>query len=108
YPSTYIVHPGDLVMFGETGHESVQLIVTNIKRGDNMSATLALVDAAPGVHTADLAIPAFDDQISFSKPVEFQPPASPSLLHVFDRVELLNSILSTRVYFVFANVPTAL
>ncbi len=44
---------GDLVMFGLNGSETVQLLVTKIAPGADLSATLDLVDYAPAVYTAD-------------------------------------------------------
>lgn len=44
---------GDLVMFGESGLESMELIVDSIIPGADLSATLKCYDAAPAVHDAD-------------------------------------------------------
>lgn len=56
---------GDLLLFGELGRESVELIVKEIRPGADFTATLVLVDAAPAVHTADTGtIPAFDSQMT--------------------------------------------
>lgn len=56
---------GDLAMFGETGAESVELIVNNIQPGPNETARLECLDAAPAVHAADAGvIPAFQSQIT--------------------------------------------
>ncbi len=44
---------GDLVMFGLSGSETVQLLVTKITPGADLSATLQMVDYAPAVYTAD-------------------------------------------------------
>lgn len=60
----------DLVLFGESGSESVRLIVAGIEPGENMEAKIYAVDEAPGVHTADSGtIPAWDAHIS--KPANF-------------------------------------
>ena len=62
---------GDLVAYGLAGQESVELVVKDIQPGPDLTATLTLVDAAPGVHTAESgAIPAYTSQIT-----------KPSLLH---------------------------
>lgn len=56
---------GDLVMFGETNLESVELIVQTITPSKDLTATLTLVDAAPAIHNADTgAIPVFDPKIT--------------------------------------------
>ncbi len=56
---------GDLVMFGETNLESVELIVKSIMPSKDFTATLELLDEAPAVHTSDTgAIPTFDPKIT--------------------------------------------
>lgn len=56
---------GDLVMFGESTIESAPMIVKKIEPGDDFSATLHLIDAADGVHTADTGtIPAFSSYVN--------------------------------------------
>lgn len=56
---------GDLALFGVMGEESVQMIVKSIRPGEELSAELTCVDAAPAVHTADqVTIPTFDSQIT--------------------------------------------
>ncbi len=56
---------GDLVMFGEAGIESVELIVKGIQPGPNLTATITAVDYSPAIYNADTgAIPAFDPGIS--------------------------------------------
>jgi len=60
---------GNMALFGVMGSESVQMIVKSIRPGDELSAELTCVDAAPAVHTADQGtIPTFNSQIT--------PPAS--------------------------------
>ena len=59
------INEGDLVMFGESGLESADLIIKDIEPGEKESAKLVCVDAAPAVHSADQgAIPDFNSQIS--------------------------------------------
>lgn len=63
---------GDLFLFGESGDESIDLIVKDINPLDELSARLTLHDAAPGVLTADSGtIPAYDPQITI--PPEISP-----------------------------------
>lgn len=51
---------GCLFGFGERGAETGDFLVSDIRRGPNLSAQLMLVDAAPAVHNADTGtIPAF-------------------------------------------------
>lgn len=67
--------PGDLVLFGEAALESAAMIVKRIEPGEDLTATLYLVDAAPGVHTADTGvIPPFNSLISFAQPQSLPPP----------------------------------
>lgn len=55
----------DLAMFGETGSESVELLVKSIEPGPDLTAKLICIDAAPAVHTSDTGtIPTFDSQIT--------------------------------------------
>lgn len=56
---------GDLVLFGEVGQESVDLIIKSIRPVADKGAQLVCVDYAPGVLTADSGeIPPFDSQIT--------------------------------------------
>lgn len=56
---------GDLFLFGISGQESVELIVTGIEPRSDHSALITCVDYAPAVYAADAgAIPPFDSQIS--------------------------------------------
>jgi hypothetical protein len=68
--------PGDLALFGESGQESVELIVKSIEPQGNLAAKITCVDAAPAIHTADSgAIPLFSAQITV--PPEMQRPPAP-------------------------------
>lgn len=79
---------GDLCMFGETGRESVELIVKAIEPQGDMTARLLCVDAAPAIHLADSeAIPEFDSYISL--PPELQRPDRPIVLSVQSGEEVL-------------------
>ncbi len=56
---------GDLVQYGETGVESVELIVKSIEPRPDLTARLVCMDAAPAVHTADSGpIPSHSSQIT--------------------------------------------
>lgn len=48
---------GDLWVLGEVNHGTADLIVKSVHPGDDLSATLVLVDAAPDVLTADSGTP---------------------------------------------------
>ena len=73
---------GDLAMFGESGLESVELVVQSIVPSGNLSARLSCVDAAPAIHVADEGnIPPFNSQIT--APPALQRPPTP----VLDRIQ---------------------
>lgn len=75
-----IPEKGDLAMFGPLDQEARDLIVLGIRRGEDLSAELTFVDAAPAVHQADQGtIPAFDPGITSPLPIEFRRPEVPSI-----------------------------
>jgi predicted phage tail protein len=52
---------GDLFAYGELNRETVELLVRNIYRLDDVAATIECVDYSPAIFTADTdSIPAFD------------------------------------------------
>lgn len=58
-----MVEVGDLVSYGETAKETVELLVRSIRRVDDFKATLEMIDYAPDVFTSDTeVIPAFNAQ----------------------------------------------
>lgn len=60
---------GDLVMFGEASRETAPMLVRRIEPGPNLTVRLSLVDAQPGVWTADTQpIPAFNSLITVTTP----------------------------------------
>ncbi len=60
---------GDLCVFGESTLEMAPMIVRKIEPGENFQVTLTLVDAQPGVYTADTGtIPAFNSYITLQSP----------------------------------------
>lgn len=83
-PFSYAAHPvdiSDLVMFGESGEESVELIVKDIQRENDLVAKITCVDYAPELLTADTGtIPAHDSQIS--TPVDLRRPSAPVIVSV--------------------------
>jgi hypothetical protein len=65
---------GDLFMFGKTGAESVELLVTAIEPRADLSAQIKCVDAAPAVYQADAGtIPPWTSQISLPAVWERRP-----------------------------------
>ena len=77
---------GDLALFGESGQESVALIVKSITPQNDLSAQIVCVDAAPAVFTAeDGAMPAFTSQITV--PPEMLPPPVPVLSQIQSGME---------------------
>lgn len=72
---------GDLCMFGESGLESVALVVKSIEPHGDLTARITCVDAAPAVHTADIGeIPPFQSQITLAD-ADLPPPA-PEVQHL--------------------------
>ena len=56
---------GDLFTFGQSESETVDLVIKEIKPGEDLSATLVMLPYAPGVFTAEEGeIPAWTPQIS--------------------------------------------
>ncbi|MCK5518376.1 MAG: hypothetical protein KAI61_03090, partial [Alphaproteobacteria bacterium] len=79
---------GDLVLFGESGQESVELIVKSIEPVSDLSARITCVDAAPGVYDADQGtIPAYSSQISV--PPELKRPPEPIVVGIQTGDEVL-------------------
>jgi hypothetical protein len=72
---------GDLVLYGESGRESVALVVRAIEPQGNLAARITCVDAAPAIHGADSgSIPAFSSQMS--TPPELRRPPVPQVTHL--------------------------
>ncbi len=66
---------GDLFMFGESGDETIDLIVKAIEPQNDLTAVVTCIDAAPDVHNADTGtIPDHDPQIT-TPPDMVRPPA---------------------------------
>lgn len=74
---------GDLFLFGLSGSESIDCIVKSIEPTTDMGARLTLVDAAPGVLTADSGtIPKYDPQITIGTGLNPLPLPKPRVLLV--------------------------
>ena len=91
---------GDLVMFGESGQESVALIVKSIEPQGDLSAKITCVDAASEIYAADQgAIPPFKSNISAANLVHLPP--APNIAEIQSGEESLirnaDGSLTTRV-----------
>lgn len=72
---------GNIVMFGETGQESVELVVKDITRQSELVAKVICVDYAPALFSADTGtIPDHDSQISI--PPDLRRPPAPVIVSV--------------------------
>ncbi|CAB5220435.1 Tip attachment protein J [uncultured Caudovirales phage] len=102
---------GDLFIFGISNLESAPMLVKKIEPGPNMTAKVTLVDAQPGVWTADTgAIPAFDTYITNTTPVAQQQPAQPSFTLASDEgviIRLADGTLQDRIAVTLGNLPSA-
>lgn len=62
-----VIHAGDLFAFGIVGNETIDLIITDIQCGDDLSATITAVDYAPdifGVDDPGFILPEYKNKIS--------------------------------------------
>lgn len=74
---------GDLALFGETGSESVELIVRSIEPRDQHAATITFVDYAPEVFESDSGpIPDHDPQITLPPTVLRSKPPAPTIMSI--------------------------
>jgi predicted phage tail protein len=77
------IRDDDLVMFGEASLESAPMIVKRIENGPDFTARITLVDAQPGIYTADTGvIPPFNSFITVQAPIEQVRPLAPSVANV--------------------------
>ena len=84
--SASIGEEGSLVLFGELGEESVDLIVQSIEPAEHMSARITLADYSPAIYDSDSEpIPAFDSQIT-------RPAAL--LIHLIKEIPILGRVAS--------------
>lgn len=80
----------DLFMFGEASRESSPMIVKKIEPGPDLTAKITMVDAAPGVWTADTGqIPDFNSNITLQGPLQQQQPSPPLFQLRSDETALL-------------------
>jgi predicted phage tail protein len=80
-PAATGIAPGDLVLVGEAGRESVELLVREIRPGPDLSAELTLVSHAPAVHDAEaLPIPPWDPEITRPPALSRRLPEAPEIL----------------------------
>lgn len=74
---------GDLVMFGELGAESVELVVRSVEPLNDVAARLTFVDYAPAIQTSDSgAVPEHDPQITTPPAVNRPRPPKPAILSI--------------------------
>ncbi|MEX2444512.1 MAG: host specificity factor TipJ family phage tail protein [Alkalispirochaeta sp.] len=75
-PAGSAPEPGDLFAFGISGKEVGEYVITAIEMQDDMSASLTLVDYAPGVYDASSGtIPPFDSNVTPPSEIPSAPPA---------------------------------
>lgn len=80
-PASAGIAAGDLVLFGEAGRESVEMIVKDVRPGPDLSAELTLISHAPAVHEAEaVPIPPWDSEITRPPPLFRRLPAAPEIL----------------------------
>lgn len=81
---------GDLWTFRESAVETLDCIVTDVANGEDGSARISFVEAAPAIHAADTGpIPAHDSRITHAGSIERAPPVAP----VVQRVRSDESVL---------------
>lgn len=65
--TTGTIHEGDLFTFGTVGNDSIDLIITDIQCGENLSADIIAVEYAPqifNVDSPDFVLPTFENKIT--------------------------------------------
>lgn len=77
---------GDIVTFGLLGEETIDCIVKSVEPGPDFTATLVLQDYAPGIHDSDIAIPAYDAQVTWP---DIPAPPVPTLVQVISNEAVL-------------------
>lgn len=91
---------GDLAMFGETGQDSVELVVKGIAPQGDLTARITCVDAAANIHDAETGeIPAYNSHITI--PDSLRVPPAPEIAEMQSGEELLirhtDGSLTTRI-----------
>jgi|GEM_PF-913400 len=80
-PLTAAPEPGDLLLAGIAGRESVALVVQAIEPQSDLGARITCVDAAPAIHAADQgSIPLYNSRMTL--PAELQRPPRPQLTRI--------------------------
>ena len=80
---------GEMLTFGLLGVDSIACVITNIEPGDDFTATITCVDAAPEIFGADTGpIPPFKSNISLPHDVKVVVPV-PTVLSVRSNEEVL-------------------
>ncbi len=83
-------HIGDLFTFGELGLEFGDYLVKAIRYGDEITATLELVDYNAAIYTADTdPIPPWTPNISDPTPPQFKAPGVPTIASVLSDESVL-------------------
>jgi hypothetical protein len=93
---------GDLVMFGESGLESMAAIVKKIEAGPDLTARLTLLEYNAAIHTADTGtIPAFVSKITHAAAPDRGAPAAPVIVALYSDETVLerlpNGTLQSRI-----------
>ena len=87
FPLSQAPQPGDLALYGESGTESVELIIRSIEPQGNLGARLTCVAAASAVHQAESGdLPAFDSMITL--PPELTRPPAPVIAQIQSGAEV--------------------
>ncbi|MFW5909184.1 MAG: host specificity factor TipJ family phage tail protein [Thiohalospira sp.] len=74
---------GDLLLFGERGSESVDLVVKDIEHAGDLTATITALDHSPEIFEADTGdIPEFGSQITVPDDFAVRPPPKPEITDV--------------------------
>lgn len=80
--------PDDLAIFGQTGTESIELVIKAIEPQGDLSAKLTCIAAAPAVHQAESGeIPAFESGITL--PPEMMRPPAPEITQIQSGAEAI-------------------
>lgn len=76
-----VISPDDLFMFGETDRETIDLIVRDIVPGEDLTAKIVALDAAPAIFSAGTGpIPDYDSRITV--PPEMERPKAPVIINI--------------------------
>jgi len=107
FPASTGAHVDELFMFGETGTESIDLVVKDIFPDKDFTAKLVCVDAAPEIFQASQGtIPEFVSSITL--PAELQRPASPIIKQIQTGAEVqvrnADGSVSSRMVITLENV----